>query len=872
MNVNDGRDMDQIPRIILEDIHELIYAVEVSGDSLQGKVLFVGRAVERLVGYSPDDFMQDPGLWLRNVHPDDLEELKKSTEQLVLTKKPVIRVFRFRHKRTGEFLWIEDRVSPQVDEHGSLKGYIGIAEDITQRRQHEEATRRGSIIFEEFFESVPDAVVIVDVRGCIVEMNARTTTLFGYTFDELVGQSVEILMPERFRQRHIEHRTEYAAHPQAHVMGSGKELFARRKDGNEFPVDIAMGPFRTGGSTLILCAIRDVSERKRLEQEMRHLSAAVEQTADCVIIGDREGTVQYVNPAFEGETGYTREEVVGKTLRVLKSGVHDVAFFGSLRKTILSGRVFRAVFVSRKKDGELIHEQTTITPIVDAQGNITHFVSTAKNITENVRAEQALRESEERFRDLFESTHDLIQAVTPDGRFLYVNRAWREALGYTEKEVARLTLHQVIHAESLAKCGAAMQQLLAGEKTDRIETVFVTKQGKSINVEGGIYCKYEQGSPVSISCILRDITDRKEAEETLRASEKHFRDILEEARFLVVILNLEGKIVFTNDYLLELTGWQSSEVLGQDWFKKLVPQRSRKDVMSAFLSGIKTGVFPVHNVSEIVTRRRKLRVIAWNDIILHDAEGNVVAVTKIGGDITERKRAEDQLKVLHQRLHLLATKLETSREEERIRIAREVHDVLGQELTGLSFDVSSVERTLLQTTKGYPLPSLINKVKSISSRLQSTIQEVQHIATELRPDAVEARGLHKLLRSYAEEFQTRTSIHCKLNITPRIVDLDKERSTAIFRIFQESLTNVARHARANEVNVWLRKKGDCMVLSVRDNGRGIRKNEVADNRSLGLMGMSERALLFGGQVRIHGSEGTGTSIIVRIPCADPGTT
>lgn len=332
----------------------------------------------------------------------------------------------------------------------------------------------------------------------------------------MYNQSVEILIPELFSQAHIKHRRNNPALPPDNRRSM--ELFARHKDGNEFSVECNLIPFKIDGEILTLCAIGDVSKSKQVEEQTRLLSVAIEQTADCVVITDREGTIQYVNSAFEKESGYSRNEALGKMPRIVKSDMHAPQFYEELWKAILSGKAFSAVFINKKKNGELFYEQKTITPLKDAKGNITHFVSTAKVITEQVLAEQALKQSKERYQDLFENTSDLIQIVTPEGRLLYVNRAWRQALGYEENELKDLSIDNIVCPDDQKRCLTTLNRAIAGEKTDVLETIFVTKDGKSITVEGSVDCRFEAGRATMVVCILRDITERKKTELDLIAA------------------------------------------------------------------------------------------------------------------------------------------------------------------------------------------------------------------------------------------------------------------------------------------------------------------------------------------------------------------
>jgi signal transduction histidine kinase len=197
-------------------------------------------------------------------------------------------------------------------------------------------------------------------------------------------------------------------------------------------------------------------------------------------------------------------------------------------------------------------------------------------------------------------------------------------------------------------------------------------------------------------------------------------------------------------------------------------------------------------------------------------------------------------------------------------IAREIHDELGQALTGLKMDLSSVQNTLRKQGAG-GLERCTERTTSMSKLIDATIQTVRRIATDLRPGILDDLGLVAAIEWQAQDFQKRTGIKCKLAPGVEDLELDPDRSTAAFRIFQETLTNVARHSLATEVDVSLSHCADSVVLEIKDNGKGIKEADISGARSLGLLGMRERAHLLGGELKVSGTPGEGTTVIVRIP-------
>jgi PAS domain S-box-containing protein len=234
-------------------------------------------------------------------------------------------------------------------------------------------------------------------------------------------------------------------------------------------------------------------------------------------------------------------------------------------------------------------------------------------------------------------------------------------------------------------------------------------------------------------------------------------------------------------------------------------------------------------------------------------------------DITERKRAEEELETSREELRRLAAHLQSARETERTSIAREIHDELGQDLTGLKMDLALLEDMVIEHVRPPALTEMIDRITSMSELLNATVQSVRKIISELRPVLLDKLGLLAAIEWQAEEFQNRTGIACDCFVTADDSAFERDCATAVYRIFQESLTNVLRHAGATRVSVTFGKEDDVYELEIRDNGCGIDQEAMSKSKSFGLIGMRERALLFNGTVTVRGEHGKGTTVRLTIP-------
>lgn len=242
-----------------------------------------------------------------------------------------------------------------------------------------------------------------------------------------------------------------------------------------------------------------------------------------------------------------------------------------------------------------------------------------------------------------------------------------------------------------------------------------------------------------------------------------------------------------------------------------------------------------------------------------------IGTTSAKRNIAERKRVRLELRVSQENLRALAARLLLVREEERTFLAREIHDVLAQDLTRLKIDLVWLHRRLAKPGKGAALVSLVARVAEMDQMAVRVLHGVQRIATGLRPVVLDSLGLCAAVEWQARDFQDHSKIRCHASVPADEPPAERDAATGVFRILQESLTNVQRHAHATRVEVSLRHEAGQLLLRVEDNGRGIRAKQLRDPRSIGLLGMRERALLLGGQLEIRSHPGAGTVIAMRVP-------
>jgi len=351
------------------------------------------------------------------------------------------------------------------------------------------------------------------------------------------------------------------------------------------------------------------------------------------------------------------------------------------------------------------------------------------------------------------------------------------------------------------------------------------------------------------------ITARKRAEEALRASEERFAKIFHLSPFRMGILRIRDAVVLeVNDTWIRETEYSRDEVINQPIFKFLT---SMEDSLVEKIRQLLKAPKPVVDMEVRFTTKLGREVIANTSAVMFDLDCEPCYLW-VANDITKRKAAEDALRALSARIR-------STREEEGTRIAREIHDELGGVLTGLKWDLEKIDNTLGSSTDCSHISEIRERISSMTGLIETTINTVRRIASELRPGVLDDLGLVAAIEWQIEQFQSRSGLKVHWTNNTNEIDLSRERATAVFRILQEILTNVLRHARATNLYVKLRRSKQFFELEVKDDGQGITESQLMNTQSLGLLGMKERALLVGGEVRITGKEGGGTTVVVRVP-------
>jgi PAS domain S-box-containing protein len=607
----------------------------------------------------------------------------------------------------------------------------------------------------------------------------------------------------------------------------------------------------------------DIEDRKQAEEGLRRseqLYSKLVNSVDCIVFEADAKTFQFrfVSPQAKRIRGYPPEQWLSPNFWVEHLHADDRAWWTALRKQATEeGQDHALEYRMAAADGQTVWLRDVVSVQTGPDGP-SLLTGVMIDVTRRKLAEIAAKESGERFRLVFERSTAGMLIGDASGEIIRANKSFCDIVGYSEDELRGRSIIDITHPEDAVKTVAYLREAQQHRAPSYdLEKRYVRKNGEVVWGRASAVFLLPEGRPACWVVVVLDITERKRAEEALRESEERFRTIFENAGVGTALVDRQGHPIKCNPALQRMLGYTEEELRGMVFTDFTHPDD--RDLDWALYSELAAGKRDRYEIEKRYIKKDGQPMWGHLTASLVRTESGAPDDYTIGmvEDITDRRLAEEALQKSRDQLRALAARAQTVREEERTRVAREIHDELGQALTAIKIDLSSLCRELPADKR--------QQSKSILKLVDETIQSVRRISTELRPAVLDAVGLVAAVEWAVGEFETRTGTTYQLDLPKEDIAIDQDRATALFRIFQETLTNVARHAGATEVSVRLAKDDSNLTLVVHDNGKGLSEEQLSATNSLGILGMRERALLLGGELAITGAPGEGTTVKVRIP-------
>jgi PAS domain S-box-containing protein len=580
-----------------------------------------------------------------------------------------------------------------------------------------------------------------------------------------------------------------------------------------------------------------------------------ENSLDAMMIGSQDGGIYKVNPAACRMLGFSEKEIC----KLGRKGIVEQTpqLIEAVRKRRESGNFFgELIFI--KKDGTPFPVEISSSVFTNSDGN--EFTTLIiRDITERVTAENKLKTSEEEYRGLFENSVMGISQAEPGGKFIRMNKAYAEMYGYPDPSIM---------LRDLAK-GA---KLLYSNPDDRKKVLeildecgFMAPTEFELNRRNGekfwalvsAKCvKDSTGKLLYLQADHIDITDRKKLEKEMYSASLYARNLIEASLDPLVTISAEGKITDVNHATENITGIPRESLIGSDFADYFSdPLKARKGYKKVFSEGVVKD-YPL----TIIHKNGKEIDVLYNATLFMDEAGKVQGVFAAARDIAELKKIEEELRKSKELLEKLNQHLIEVRDNERNEIALNLHDDLGQKLTAINLDIAWLKSRIGVQTK-----SVREKFEEMSSMIKETVESIRETSSLLRPAILFDLGLIPAIISQLGKFEKQTGIKCHLNFKPDEFKIEDSMALILYRILQESLTNIARHSEASATEIELVILKNKIEMIIEDNGKGIAKDKVNSLESMGIAGMKERVKSANGKIIIRGETGAGTQIKVIIP-------
>jgi PAS domain S-box-containing protein len=602
----------------------------------------------------------------------------------------------------------------------------------------------------------------------------------------------------------------------------------------------------------------EIIERKaadsRMQRSRAQLAAVLDGVPDMIVQVDTNNRILWANK----EALSKNPNAIGLSFDTAFSVVSESFMDNYCTWAMETGKIDKGIKYLPAMygvEGESYWEGIAV-PLRGNDGKIFGAIAIARDVSERMRIEHTYN----LLASIVESTDFAIYGITFNGTILTWNNGAEKTYGYIAGEIVGKSISVLVPLDYRNEMMRTIDKVIRKQTVERLESERITKEGNMIYVSISI-CPFVDatGMNIGVSAIERDITESKMSEEAIKESEEKFRTLVTTAPDGILVTDYSGKIVEVNMAFTQIFGYNRVEMIGET-LPKFLPDNENRARAIEMLRRIREEDNIIVGEFDIFSRNGDAVPVEVSVSPLKDERMNFSGMIAIVRDISARKHYENELRDSREQLRNLAIHLQTAREDEKKRIAFEIHDELGYALTALKLDLAWLTKKMnVKDT------NLGKKSKEMSELIETTIKKVRSISTQLRPSILDHFGLAAAIEWQANEFQKRTAIRCKLNIEHTDFVFDDTNSTAMFRIFQEALTNIARHAKATRVDVNLYQNENEVVLKVSDNGMGIPKEQLENHKSMGLISIRERTSFLGGTVDISGEEGLGTTVTLKIP-------
>lgn len=757
--------------------------------------------------------------------------------------------------------------TPSMDNQGRVIKLYGIVQDITARKQAEIKLNAEHNQLRILINTLPDSIYIKDVLGRKVITNKVDLSLMGISEHEALDKTDEEIFGDRNGKKRFADDMQVIKHGKA--IHNQEEYFVDR-NGVETWLLTSKVPIKNeqGEITGLLGVGRIITERKKAEEALRASNErflyATRATSDAIWDWDIVEDVIYWGDGYEKIFGYTLlehwlsasssfENIHPDDRQMVLDGIYE----------LLNGTDSNWSHEYRYKRADNlyvpVHDKGVV--VRNEEGKAIRMIGAMQDVTERKQAEEAIRKTQEKFATLVNTVDGIVWEAEADTfAFTYVSGHAEKLLGYptqrwiTEKNFWVDHIHPDDREWAVNYCVACTTE----RKEHQFEYRMIAADGRTVWLADFVAIVVDENQHAQLRGIMVDITERKKAEEALSNERKLLRVLIDNLPDYIYVKDASLNHVINNRANVTLLGFETEEETLNKTITELLGESIAGDFLRDDQAVLDTGLPIIDREEPIRDHTGHLRWLLTTKIPLKDENNMVTGLVGISHDITERKHIHEELQEKNRQLKKLSAHLQSIREEERKILAREVHDELGQLASVVKMDIDWLTLRLPGLEEG-PL----KRLQHATSTTDLLINTIRKIASTLRPSMLDELGLNASLAWQCKEFTTVSGIPCVFDPLFDDANLPMTVKTELFRICQESLTNVMRHASASKVQVSIAETKEGVRLTVADNGKGFDVKQKSG--TLGLIGMRERALSVNGRLVIESTPRRGTSVSTIVP-------
>lgn len=842
-------------RTLIDNIPDAIYSKDLLGRKTlanKAEINYLNANSEsEVLGKTDFDFY--PETIARSIFDID-QNVMQSGQPLLNQEGEVV-------DKNGQLHWILTSTIPLRDKNDQVVGLVGIGRDITNRKQAAEELRKSEEKYRKIFENVQDVFFQIDMAGNILEVSPSIKYFPEFDKAEVLSASVlNIYANPDERPKLLDQLKTYGE-----VRDYEIDLKSRTGVIKHVSINARLIYDESGQPNHIDGALRDISLRKAAEDALRESELKFRNYIDFaphgVFVANEKGKYVEVNAAATVITGYSMDELLSITPTELVSEEYAEEFSNHFLRSVREGFATDEFMVVRK-------DKTTAFCTVDTvKLSETRYLGFVVDITKRKATEEALLENEVFLREtqqiarLGNCSVDLRRLTWQSSEVL--DEIFGIEAGFERNYAGWLS---VIHPDFEKSVAEHFIRDVVENKTEFNKKVKIIRQTDKeerwVHAIGEL--KYDKnGRAIKMIASVQDITERKNTMEALRKSEALYRSILKASPDVVVLLDMDGCITMVSPSAMTLCVCSNeNNLLGKNALELISPEDRERAKANAFMMFDRY----LGMVEYKILRADGSSFFAdVNGDLIWDIDGKPTGMVFIIHDVTKRKLVEQKLNESKEQLKSFAAHLQSVREEERVSLAREIHDELGQILIAMKIDLGMLKQKVLKNAETANSTDILTKFEHLFGLVDNTIKTTRKIMTDLRPEVLYLLGFVEAVRLHVSTFEKRHGVKCHLHTDVPNLNLTLQQSVALYRIVQEALTNVARHSMATSVNIRLREEGSMFCMEIIDNGVGFDETKKTKNDSYGLIGMRERIFLLEGDLQILSSRGEGTTILVEVP-------